>query len=434
MESNKNDKLYQSLFKAYCEAHTDKSRASCQKDLNELWKDVIKKDGRVDEGAYEVELAKLKQQKAKNQKGTITSMFNKQRIKQASASASTAPNTTAAAAISSQTVEFPSASTAPSQETEPQTSASSGGLEEEEEVDLLHPKNPTPAQEKLCEEIQTIDKQLKTLQDLKQIDLGGDHMSKTKEKICQLTKMREEAQKKLKRTTDHQKAQQKYRQNQKEKVAKAIEKYPGLEPHLKKREAPGRPRLEVDQPDLLKDILEIATVGAACSDRRREDLFRSVKTLDDLQAAISDLGYKVSRSGLYLRLLPRNHTTIEGRKHVKTVPVKLIRPENNLRKGHPDRMFAAESYNSAKYLVEFLGPDAAVFVSQDDKASVHIGVTAAKRQSSMLMNMRYRVRLPDHDFPLGSRQLLTPSVIAECKINPATSKVSYSGVTFINVR
>ena len=35
------------------------------------------------------------------------------------------------------------------------------------------------------------------------------------------------------------------------------------------------------------------------------------------------------------------------------------------------------------------GPDAAVALSVDDKASVHIGVTAAKRQGCMLMNMRY---------------------------------------------
>ena len=67
--------------------------------------------------------------------------------------------------------------------------------------------------------------------------------------------------------------------------------------------------------------------------------------------------------------------------------MRLVRPENNFRKSHPDRMFAAESFKTGQNIVEFLGPDAAVYISQDDKSSVHIGVTAAKKQGCMLMNM-----------------------------------------------
>ena len=59
--------------------------------------------------------------------------------------------------------------------------------------------------------------------------------------------------------------------------------------------------------------------------------------------------------------------TQEGKRHVKTVPVRLCRPQNNLRKAYPDRPFAAESYNTGKRIVEAFGPKAAVFVSQDDK-------------------------------------------------------------------
>ena len=104
-------------------------------------------------------------------------------------------------------------------------------------------------------------------------------------------------------------------------------------------------------------------------------MFRTVKTLDDLHAAIKGLGYQISRSGLYLRLLPRDATTIHGKKHVKTVPVRLVRPENNLRKSHPDRMFAAETFKTGQDIVEFLGSEAAIYLSQDDKSAVHIGVT-----------------------------------------------------------
>ena len=65
----------------------------------------------------------------------------------------------------------------------------------------------------------------------------------------------------------------------------------------------------------------------------------------------------------------------------------------------------------------FVGPKAAAAFCVDDKASVHIGVTAAKKQGQMLMNMRVRVRLPDHDFNVGARHLLVPSVSAINRIN-----------------
>ena len=38
-------------------------------------------------------------------------------------------------------------------------------------------------------------------------------------------------------------------------------------------------------------------------------------------------------------------------------------------------------------------------LSQDDKTAVNTGITAAKRQSCILMNLTYRVRVLDHDFP-----------------------------------
>ena len=111
----------------------------------------------------------------------------------------------------------------------------------------------------------------------------------------------------------------------------------------------------------------------------------------------------------------------------------MVRPHNNLRRKHPDRIFAAEGYNSAFKIAEFLGPKASVTFCVDDKSSVHIGVTAAKEQRPMLMNMNVRVRLPDHDFPVGSRHALVPSVMGINQINEK-GQVGYSGPTYIAVR
>ena len=119
-----------------------------------------------------------------------------------------------------------------------------------------------------------------------------------------------------------------------------------------------------------------------------------MKTLDDLHKALHNMGYMVSRAGLYLRLLPRCPTSIEGKKHVKALPVKLVRPQNDLRKKHPDRMFAAETSKSIDSLAKFFGPEVCLFISQDDKSSVPIGRTAAKVQTPMSMQAKVRPEIP----------------------------------------
>ena len=75
---------------------------------------------------------------------------------------------------------------------------------------------------------------------------------------------------------------------------------------------------------------------------------------------------------------------------MKTVNVRLIKPQNDLRKKHPDRMFARESYKGVDELVTYFGPDSSVFLGHDDKSSVPLGVPCAKKQSSILMNMQIR--------------------------------------------
>ena len=96
-------------------------------------------------------------------------------------------------------------------------------------------------------------------------------------------------------------------------------------------------------------------------------------------------------------------------------------------------MFCAETSAGCDKIASTLGPEACLYYSQDDKSSVYIGKVAAKVQTPILMNMRYRVRLPDHDFCVGSRHLLVPSVMAQCVINPS-SGVTYTGHTYIAVR
>ena len=82
---------------------------------------------------------------------------------------------------------------------------------------------------------------------------------------------------------------------------------------------------------------------------------------------------------------------------------------------------------------ELIGINQIFFLSQDDKARVPIGVTAANLQAPLLMRMEYKVSLPDHDFVVGEGHKLIPSVYAACDISHQ-HKVTYSGPTYIAVR
>lgn len=83
--------------------------------------------------------------------------------------------------------------------------------------------------------------------------------------------------------------------------------------------------------------------GGAADERRRSELVRSCKTLSDLNEELQKQGFQISRSGTYLRLLPRNSHTTEGKRHVTTVPVKLCRAQADSRKSHPDGKFCTAS-------------------------------------------------------------------------------------------
>ena len=264
------------------------------------------------------------------------------------------------------------------------------------------------------------------------LGLETETNEKISKRIASVKQEIENKKKELKRKQTNQKAVHKLRAKKRKAEENLLRDNPEVARALKIRDGVGRPRVEVDQPGMLDDILKIATIGAACGDRRRDDIFRTVKTLDDLKKAIDDLGYTVSRQSLYLRLLPRDANSLHGQKHVKTVNVRLVRPSNDLRKKHPDRIFARESCRSVDEIVTYFGPGSCVFTGQDDKSSVPLRVPCAKKQSSILMNMHVRVRLPDHDFKVGSRHLLTPSVLAVCTITQ--EGVSYTGATYVAIR
>ena len=141
-----------------------------------------------------------------------------------------------------------------------------------------------------------------------------------------------------------------------------------------------------------------------------------------------ELGISLSRSALYLRLLPKDSTTTEGKRHV--------RPDNSLHKAHPDSFLGKATLNSLEEIASILGPEEVTFHSQDDKCRVAIGLTVAKKQAPLLMHMEYRVILPDYNVVAKSHKLI-PSVIAAVEIKKACFTipgVTYFGPTYNYIR
>ena len=59
---------------------------------------------------------------------------------------------------------------------------------------------------------------------------------------------------------------------------------------------------------------------------------------------------------------------------MQTVPVRLLKPENSLRKKNIDRYFAKSFCDDIKSLDLLFGPDSMNYISADDKARILLGM------------------------------------------------------------
>lgn len=266
-------------------------------------------------------------------------------------------------------------------------------------------KKNKPAQDSLQNELEILRADQLALLKRKNINLISEEQEKN---LKRLETREKEILQLIKKKQDDCARQQKLRDKRKE----VLQSDPDLRKRFCVRDVPGRPRLEVDQPDLLKTIVDLVMLDASAHEKRREESLRSIKSLEDLKDELGKLGFILSKSGLYLRLLPRKSNSIEGKKHINTVPVKLIKAACDEHKSHDDTKFCRSSIKHIEEICSFLGPSEVCVISQDDKAKVPIGITASTKQSPMMMHVEYRVQLPDHRWVVGNRQKINPSVYA----------------------
>ena len=72
---------------------------------------------------------------------------------------------------------------------------------------------------------------------------------------------------------------------------------------------------------------------------------------------------------------------------MKFVPVKLSRPQSNLRKKHVDSHFAMASVKHARELASLFSKENVFFLSQDDKTKFPLGLPVSKKQTAILMHV-----------------------------------------------
>ncbi|KAJ8679327.1 hypothetical protein QAD02_015114 [Eretmocerus hayati] len=127
-----------------------------------------------------------------------------------------------------------------------------------------------------------------------------------------------------------------------------------------------------------------------------------------------------------------------GQSSRRNHPRKIDKSSNKEHKEHVDIDSARATVNAVKSLESFLGPIEVVSISQDDEARTSLGITAAKKLIVILMHMEYKVSSPDHDFVVGPRDKLIPSVYAVIVIKENRmgdpKPMTYSGPTHIKIR
>ena len=167
---------------------------------------------------------------------------------------------------------------------------------------------------------------------------------------------------------------------------------------------------KVDRTKLIEALCQIDIPGSATHERRRNEVIRTVKTLDQLTEALNYEGYDQKRSSVYLRLLPRN---LERWRESDTYTQHLLNFINpKILNIH--LIFLQSSHDPAlelcRKLLQFWGREEVTFHSRDDKAKVPIDIKAAKKQTPCLCIWNIELFCLTMISLLGSKHKLIPSL------------------------
>ena len=96
-------------------------------------------------------------------------------------------------------------------------------------------------------------------------------------------------------------------------------------------------------------------------------------------------------------------------------------------------MFAESVIDDMFTIANMFGPEAATFLSNDNKARIPLGLADSILQTPILMHLEYKVALPNHSFVVAPTHKLIESVYGICEII-SEGQVFYSGDRFVRIR
>lgn len=284
----------------------------------------------------------------------------------------------------------------------------------------------SPAQDQAKRQLAIISKDIEAL--LCRREENFVYTAADDKKLGELRQQRDKVKQTLKTLQIKQKSAQNIRSQKRQ-----LDEESGIE-----RRAPGRPGMLEKHPDLLDKINAIAGGTAAAHQRRRTENVRTPSTLRELNSSLRREGIEMGLTTTYYYTEARNRRTNEARRHNKAAPVRFLRATNDLHKSHIDWNFARCSIEHCRELASMLGSEDVAVISQDDKCRVKVGLPAVNKQVPILTATNNRVRFADHDFPVGPKHKLIPSVYAALTIEPGTSGdpklVTNSGPTYVAIR
>lgn len=269
------------------------------------------------------------------------------------------------------------------------------------------PKNAV-SQYNATEQINLATKSISEYQQMIEITADSSLKDTLKSKIIEKQKIVSEQSARLKKLKRHAEAQARLAVKKKKLLEEGIVEY---------YDAPGRPSAAMKDPDLWDKIHDCIEFGAAHAKRRKEVV--KVRTVKHLRESLEEkYNIYLSRQCLSTYLQPRHQNTFAARRHHHPAKAGLASVARTEMKSHVDEHYCLASVKAAKVFAEVFADDA-IIISQDDKAKIGLGIPAVGRTFKTIQTVNEPVTIEDHDFPIGSKMKLIPSVYLV--INPADS-------------
>ncbi|GES92068.1 hypothetical protein GLOIN_2v1783204 [Rhizophagus clarus] len=143
---------------------------------------------------------------------------------------------------------------------------------------------------------------------------------------------------------------------------------------------------------------------------------------------IENYNIYMARTILNNYLLSQQFNSIAARAHHHPAWVTVAGISYTKIWDYPDSHYCLASIKSARQFATVFA-DKTVIISQDDKVKIGLGVSAVDQTFRTLQSVYEPISVADHDFPLGNRQKLVPSVYLMIKPNKSHDELQTGQLT-----